>query len=110
VKSKKPNWDVITGDIVDRLVANGYYFQKKAKSVAGGSGGSVAGGSVARRSSSCTVSDTSSVKQVKLSDDDKEKIKTMYSTLDKSNMWKLSTGTLVEEQMMKHAIIQDYEQ
>ncbi|CAO3623644.1 unnamed protein product [Mucor fragilis] len=33
----------------------------------------------------------------------------MYASLDKKNMWKLSTGTLVEEKMLEHAIKQDYE-
>ncbi|EPB80999.1 hypothetical protein HMPREF1544_12313 [Mucor circinelloides 1006PhL] len=33
----------------------------------------------------------------------------MYAGLDKSKMWKLSSGTLVEEQMMKLAITKDHE-
>lgn len=91
------------------MVIHGYGSQKNSKS-----------GSVARRSSNANTpsssasetpsSDISLVKHVKSSDEDKDRITAMYLGLDKSKMWKLSSGTFIEEQMMKYAIIQDYEQ
>jgi len=51
-----------------------------------------------------------SQKHAKLSATDKENIQNLYGRLDKDKMWKLSTGKIVEEQMMKLAMIQEYEQ
>lgn len=49
-------------------------------------------------------------KQLKLCLDDKEKIKNLFDSLDKSKMWKLSTGTIVEEKMREFALNCIYEQ
>lgn len=92
------------------MVINGYAFQKRGKSASVTRRSSNALSNTATSSTNETSSSDISVKQVKLSVEDKDKIKAMYSGLDKSKMWKLSTGTLVEEQMMKHALIQDCEQ
>lgn len=92
------------------MVSSSYDFQTEGKSAARRS---VNRRSISGRSSTSaieTVSSDVSVRQVKLSPEDKSKTNKMYADLDKTKMWKLSTGTLVEEQMMKHVIIQDYEQ
>lgn len=59
-------------------------------------------------SSSSESSNTT--KQLKLCSDDKEKIKNLFDSLDESKMWKLSTGTIVEEKMKKFALNCIYEQ
>ncbi|KAL9539817.1 hypothetical protein PS6_011040 [Mucor atramentarius] len=106
-RSPRPNWENISTAIINRLVSTGYDFQKPGSPV-----------SSARRSSSSSgvstsadsrTSESPSVKQVKLTQEDKSKIHKLYAVLDNEKMWKLSTGTLVEQQMMKHATSQDYE-
>ncbi|KAI8076667.1 uncharacterized protein B0P05DRAFT_471945, partial [Gilbertella persicaria] len=49
-------------------------------------------------------------KQSKLSQEDKEMTKQMFDKLDKSKMWKLSTGTVLEEKMREFALNCLYEQ
>jgi len=41
---------------------------------------------------------------------DKVNIKAKYDGLDVKKMWKLSTGTVVEEKMRERALKEDYEQ
>jgi hypothetical protein len=62
----------------------------------------------ATASSSSESSNTT--KQLKLCSDDKEKIKNLFDNLDESKMWKLSTGTIVEEKMKEFALNCIYEQ
>lgn len=52
---------------------------------------------------------SNTTKQLKLCSDDKEKIKNLYDSLDESKMWKLSTGTIVEEKMKEFALNCIYE-
>ncbi|GAN03423.1 hypothetical protein MAM1_0040c02876 [Mucor ambiguus] len=61
----------------------------------------------AAASSSSESSNTT--KQLKLCSDDKEKIKNLFDSLDESKMWKLSTGTIVEEKMKEFALNCIYE-
>ncbi|KAL7310307.1 hypothetical protein PS15m_009824 [Mucor circinelloides] len=103
-KARKPRREDISAVIIDKMVSSSYDFQTEDKS-SGGSSTSAASLSLAIE----TVSSDVSVKQVKLSQDDKNKIKKMYPGLDKTKIGKLSTRTLVQEQMMKQAITQDYE-
>ncbi|KAF1799270.1 hypothetical protein FB192DRAFT_1385901 [Mucor lusitanicus] len=49
------------------------------------------------------------VKLPKLSDADKASIVLLYDSLDKGKMWKLSTGTFVEEKMRECALGKDHE-
>lgn len=107
----KPNWENICGAIIDNMVSNSYSFQKEDKSVTRRSASrrSISSGATLT-SNDNSSGDVLSAKQVKLTDADKQKIRNMYTGLDKAKMWKLSTGTLVEEQMMKLAISQEYEQ
>ncbi|KAK4520018.1 Asparagine-rich protein (ARP protein) [Mucor velutinosus] len=51
----------------------------------------------------------SDVKLTLLTDSDKANIVAKYDALDKKKMWKLSTGTIVEEVMRKCAVEQKYE-
>lgn len=46
---------------------------------------------------------------IKLSDTDKNSIKALYDSLDKTKMWTLSTGTVVEEQMEQFALSREHE-
>ncbi|KAG1393977.1 hypothetical protein G6F58_012206 [Rhizopus delemar] len=52
---------------------------------------------------------SNTTKQLKLCSDDKEKIKNLFDSLDESKMWKLSTGTIVEEKMKEFALNCIYE-
>ncbi|KAL9547014.1 hypothetical protein PS6_007357 [Mucor atramentarius] len=122
----KPKWEIASAAIIDRLVKNDYQFQKSAsisvtsvtpafQSPSGPSSGS-ASSSAARKSSkssvlsSCSDNDTGIfVKLHKLSAVDKENVKLMYGRLDKTQMWKLSTGTVVEEKMKNVAMQLDIE-
>lgn len=56
------------------------------------------------------TAESSNTKQLKLSSDDKEKIKNLFDNLDERKMWKLSTGTVVEEKMKQFALNCIYEQ
>lgn len=109
---------------------NDYQFQKSVsisagvtsvapvlQSPCGLSSGSASCSSPARRSSKSSVSSSStdndtgiSVKLHKLNAVDKENVKLMYDRLDKNQMWKLSTGTVVEEKMKTVAMQLDIEQ
>lgn len=46
----------------------------------------------------------------KLSIVDKENVKLLYDRLERNKMWKLSSGTFVEENMQEAALTMDYEQ
>jgi hypothetical protein len=59
---------------------------------------------------SSTTSSSYSVKQSKLSSNDKENIKKMYQELDPNKTWRLSTGTIVEKKMEELALACNYEQ
>ncbi|KAG1145190.1 hypothetical protein G6F37_012183 [Rhizopus arrhizus] len=52
---------------------------------------------------------SNTTKQLKLCSDDKEKIRNLFDSLDESKMWKLSTGTIVEEKMKEFALNCIYE-
>ncbi|KAL7321439.1 hypothetical protein PS15m_001201 [Mucor circinelloides] len=52
---------------------------------------------------------SASIKMIKLSDTDKNSIKALYDSLDKTKMWTLSTGTVVEEQMEQFALSREHE-
>ncbi|CAO3614033.1 unnamed protein product [Mucor fragilis] len=45
----------------------------------------------------------------KLSIVDKENVKLLYDRLERNKMWKLSSGTFVEENMQEAALTMDYE-
>ncbi|KAL9548249.1 hypothetical protein MBANPS3_005776 [Mucor bainieri] len=72
-------------------------------------------GSSSSSSPSTPYSDSSmssageTVKLPKLSDADKANIVLLYDSLNKSKMWKLSTGTFVEEKMRECALEKDHE-
>lgn len=59
----------------------------------------------ASNGSDCLVGDVT-----KLNEMDKATIIGRYDSLDKNRMWKLSTGTLVEDQMRQRALKQTYEE
>ncbi|KAL9552063.1 hypothetical protein MBANPS3_003956 [Mucor bainieri] len=110
----KASWDDIYLMVIQNLVANKYSWQATSVPVRRASSASSAScrSSATLRSTNETSSSVStevSVKQIKLTEEDKSKIKTMYASLEKEKMWKLSTGTFVEEKMMEHAIKQEYE-
>ncbi|KAK4512003.1 uncharacterized protein ATC70_004002 [Mucor velutinosus] len=88
--SQKANWDKISATIIDRLVSG------------------VISTTSSSSSNSISTDDAVPVKH-KLTNQDKQKIKNMYIGLDKTKMWKLSTGKVVEEEMMKLAISKDHE-
>ncbi|GAN11802.1 hypothetical protein MAM1_0985d11403 [Mucor ambiguus] len=105
IKNPKPNWEPICADIIENLVANTYDFQGRQKRRASTATTSTSATSTTNDMSSEAVP----VKQVKLAEIDKDRIKNMYASMDKSKMWKLSTGKLVEEQMQKLALSKDHE-
>lgn len=41
---------------------------------------------------------------------DKQKVNDMYDSLDRDKLWKLKTGTCVEDKMKQLALTLDYEQ
>lgn len=105
------------------MVNNTYDFQCKklsgrqsAVSTASGSNSAstapVSSASGRRSVATSTSSDspTEAATKHKLSPEDKVSIQKLYQSLDKAKMWKLSTGKVVELEMMKLAINQDYEQ
>jgi len=50
------------------------------------------------------------IKMIELCDTDKDSIKVLYDSLDKTKMRTLSTGTVVEEQMKQFALSREHEE
>jgi hypothetical protein len=57
-----------------------------------------------------TTTSSYSIKQSKLTSNDKENIKKIYQDLDPSKTWRLSTGTVIENKMEEFALACNYEQ
>lgn len=110
-KKKKTNWDIIAAKIIKNLYGSK---EEKVSSriteasfVTASGSGSASGSASGSRSSSaseCIVS------LPLLTGAEKENIAARYASLDSSKMWKLSTGTIVEEKMREQALKQNHEQ
>ncbi|KAL7311131.1 hypothetical protein PS15m_008933 [Mucor circinelloides] len=88
------------------MVLNGYEVQTKRKTSPVASVTISASSSIKDDISNNSIS----AKIVKLNDNDKSKIAELYNGLDEAKMWKLSTGTIVEEKMKQFALSRDHEQ
>ncbi|KAI9018723.1 hypothetical protein CLU79DRAFT_705632 [Phycomyces nitens] len=97
-RNRKPDWSGISEEILEKLVR---YTESKSMEISGRIAESVsseASSTSHSHSSPSTASATSSVKS-SLSAIDKQEIAKIFSSLDRSNMWTLSTGTVVELKM-----------
>ncbi|KAL9545514.1 hypothetical protein PS6_008175 [Mucor atramentarius] len=115
-KTRKANWELISTAIINHLEkyafqnvsAAGVVILQNTSSDSSVSTKLTASASTSCRRSSTTTAtsdiadspeDSPSTKIPKLSTLDKENIKLMYDRRDRIKMWKLSTGTVVEDRM-----------
>ncbi|OAD04101.1 hypothetical protein MUCCIDRAFT_82041 [Mucor lusitanicus CBS 277.49] len=63
----------------------------------------------ATNSSASTAVSSISMRLHKLTDADKQKINAMYAGLNRNKLWKLKTGTIVEDKMKQFALSLEYE-
>ncbi|KAK4515316.1 Chitinase 2 [Mucor velutinosus] len=127
----KPNWNPIASAIIDNLVANPLKLKGKEapilSAVTVATNSAVAKNVVCSSASSSTSrstfstmstvvspsskasSETTSIKLHKMTEQDKQKVNEMYAGLDRKKLWKLKTGTIVEDKMKQLASSLDYE-
>ncbi|CEP16334.1 hypothetical protein [Parasitella parasitica] len=108
--STKPNWEYIAMSINDKRLGLRHYALQVTRNTNINSSDSSRTTTAATTTATSTTSESSNTtKQLKLCSDDREKIKNLYDSLDESKIWKLSTGTVVEEKMKEFALNCIYE-
>ncbi|KAI8645494.1 hypothetical protein BD408DRAFT_458781 [Parasitella parasitica] len=108
--STKPNWEYIAMAINDKRLGLRCYAPQENRNINTNSSDSSRTTTTATSTAASSSSESSNTtKQLKLCSDDKEKIKNLFDSLDESKMWKLSTGTVVEEKMKEFALNCIYE-
>ncbi|KAG0934848.1 hypothetical protein G6F57_013189 [Rhizopus arrhizus] len=106
----KSNWEYIAMAINDKRLGLSHYAPQSDRNTNINSSGSSRTTTTATATAASSGSESSNTtKQLKLCSDDKEKIKNLFDSLDESKMWKLSTGTIVEEKMKEFALNCIYE-
>ncbi|GAN11664.1 hypothetical protein MAM1_0789d11243, partial [Mucor ambiguus] len=115
-KTRKANWETISTALINRLEKIAYPNVSVTGVTDSISSSTISQRSRGSSSASAVTTDivdseesSSSCKIPKLSSTDKEDVELLYDRLDRSKMWKLSTGTIVEDKMRNVAMGVEHE-